>query len=46
MAQNRIFNDDDIVPVLDCVDENLPEVESTDSNNEIGDNQVSDHKRQ
>jgi hypothetical protein len=43
MAQNK-RNSDDIVKILDCVDENLSEVESGDSDNEIDDNQESDHK--
>jgi hypothetical protein len=32
------------VSILDCVDENLSEVESSNSGNEIGDNQESDCK--
>jgi hypothetical protein len=32
------------VPILDCVDKNIPEVGSSDSDNEIGDNQESDQK--
>jgi hypothetical protein len=34
---------DDIVLILDCVDENLSETESNNSDNEISDNQTSDH---
>jgi hypothetical protein len=37
MLQNKMINDDDIVSVLDCVDENLSEVESNNSDDEIGD---------
>jgi hypothetical protein len=44
-VQNEATGEDDIVSVLACVDENLSEVESSDSDNEIGDNQESDHKR-
>jgi hypothetical protein len=44
MAQNKATTDDDILSVLNCVDENLSEVESSDNDNEIGDNQESDHK--
>jgi hypothetical protein len=43
MAQNKVTSDD-IVSLLDCVDENLSEAESSDRNNEIGDNQESDCK--
>jgi hypothetical protein len=43
MAQNKVINDD-IVSILDCVDENISEVECGDSDDEIGDNQESDHK--
>jgi hypothetical protein len=44
MVQNKVTNDDDIVTIFDCVDDNFSEVESSDSDNEIGDNQESDHK--
>jgi hypothetical protein len=37
-------SDDDIMTVLGCVDENLSEVESSGSDNEIGDNKESDCK--
>jgi hypothetical protein len=43
LAQNKVTSDD-IVSVLDCVDENLSEVESGDSDSKIGDNQESDGK--
>jgi hypothetical protein len=43
MAQNEMTSDDDSVSVLDSVKEDLSEIESGDSDNEIGDNQVSDH---
>jgi hypothetical protein len=41
MAQNKMTSDD-IVAVLGCVDENLSEVEASDSDNKIGCNQESD----
>jgi hypothetical protein len=41
MTQNKATSDDDIVSILECVDENL---ESSDSDNETGDNQESDYK--
>jgi hypothetical protein len=44
MVQNKVTSDDDIVSILDCVHENLPDVECGDSHNEIGDNQESDCK--
>jgi hypothetical protein len=44
MAQNKVTNDDNIVSVLDCVDENLSEVESSNSHNEICNNQEYDHE--
>jgi hypothetical protein len=44
MAQNKVTSDDDIVSILDCMDENLSEVDSSDSDNEIGDNKKSDRK--
>jgi hypothetical protein len=37
LLQNKVINDNNIVSILDCVDENLSEVEYSDSNNEIGD---------
>jgi hypothetical protein len=40
-VQNKASSDDDIVSILDCMVENLSEIESSDSNN---DNQKSDHK--
>jgi hypothetical protein len=43
-AQNKANSDDNIVLISDCVTENLSEVESNDSNNEIGDNKESDRK--
>jgi hypothetical protein len=44
MVQNKMINYENIVSVLDCVDENLSEVESSDSDNEISKNQESGHK--
>jgi hypothetical protein len=44
MMQYIATSDDNIVSILDCVDENLSEVESSYSGNEIGDNKKSDHK--
>jgi hypothetical protein len=44
MVQNKAINDDDIVSVLDCVDENVLEVKRSDSDNKIGGNQESYHK--
>jgi hypothetical protein len=44
MVQDKV-TDDDIVSILDCVDENLSEVEPSDSDDEICDNQESDHRR-
>jgi hypothetical protein len=46
MVQNKVTSDDDIVSILDCRDENLSEVESDDSDNEIGNNKESNHIRQ
>jgi hypothetical protein len=39
IVQNEATSDDDTVSILDCVGENLSEVESSNSNNEICDNQ-------
>jgi hypothetical protein len=39
MVQNKV-----IASILECVDENISEVESSDNDNEIGDNQESDHR--
>jgi hypothetical protein len=44
MVQNKMTSDDNIMSILDCVDENLSEVESSDNDNETGDNQESDRK--
>lgn len=44
MAQNKEMNDADIVSVLGCLKENLSEAESSGSDNEIGNNQVSDSR--
>jgi hypothetical protein len=41
--QNKVISDD-IVSVLDCVDDNISEVESSESDNEIGDNQECDYR--
>jgi hypothetical protein len=38
--EDKVISDD--MSVLDCVDENLSEVESSDSNDEIGNHQESD----
>jgi hypothetical protein len=37
MVQNKVISVDDIVSILDCVDENLSEVKSSDCGNEIDD---------
>jgi hypothetical protein len=44
MVQNEVTKDYDIVSILKCVNENLSEVESNDSDIKIGDNQESVHK--
>jgi NADPH-dependent 7-cyano-7-deazaguanine reductase QueF len=44
VVQSKTISDDDIVSVLDCVKENFSEVESNDSDNEIGFNQDSDRR--
>lgn len=44
---NMVQNDDasdDIVPILDCACDNISEVESGYTQNEIGDNHEFDHK--
>jgi hypothetical protein len=43
MVRNKVTSADNIVSIFDCIDENLSETESNDSN-ETGDNQESDHK--
>jgi hypothetical protein len=40
MVQNKVTSDD-IASILDYVDENISEVESSNSENEIGDNKKS-----
>jgi hypothetical protein len=42
VAQNKVTSDGDIASSLDCVDESLSEVESSNSENEIGNNQECD----
>jgi hypothetical protein len=44
MTQNKVINDDDSTSFLDCVDENLSEVEYNESDNESGHSQESDCK--
>jgi hypothetical protein len=44
MIQNKAISVDDIVTILDCVDENLSEVKSSDCDNEIDDNHECDCK--
>jgi hypothetical protein len=44
MAQNKMTSDGNIVSILDYVDGNFSEVESSDSDNEIGDSQEFDCK--
>jgi hypothetical protein len=44
MALNKVTNDDSTVSVLNCVDENISEVESNNSDNETCDNQESHHR--
>jgi hypothetical protein len=39
MAQNKVINDDNIMSAMECVDKNFSEIESSDSDNEIDDNQ-------
>jgi hypothetical protein len=43
-ARNKATSDDNIVSILECVEENLSEVEFSDSDNEIGDDEESDCK--
>lgn len=43
-VQNEVTSDNDNVTILNCVDEYLSEVEFKDNDNEIDDNQKSDHK--
>jgi hypothetical protein len=40
VAHNKAISNDDIVSVQNCVDEKLSETESSDSDNEIGDNLI------
>jgi hypothetical protein len=44
MVQIRETSGDDTALILDCVDEHLPEAESSDSDNEIRDNRESNHE--
>jgi hypothetical protein len=44
VVQSKVSSDDDILSILDYMDENLSEVESSDSDNETSDNQESEHK--
>jgi hypothetical protein len=44
VVQNKTNSDDGIVSLLDCVEENFAEVESNDSDTEIGVNQDSYHR--
>jgi hypothetical protein len=44
MTHNKVTSDYNIVSILECVDENPLEVESSDSDNEIGHNQESDSR--
>jgi hypothetical protein len=43
-VQNKTISVDDILSILDCVDENLSEVKSSDCGNEIDDNHECDCK--
>jgi hypothetical protein len=44
MMQNKLTSTDNTSSVFNYVDENLSEAESNNCNNEIGDNQISEHK--
>jgi hypothetical protein len=43
MMQDKLISGDSTVSILDCVDENLSELVSSDSDDKIGDNKINWH---